>query len=63
MEIAALVGPAAVSVIAEISYTDYYGQTYSESTGSGFIISADGYIVTNNHVVDGASSVQVLIPE
>jgi len=27
--------------------------------GSGFIISADGYIVTNNHVVEGASKVQV----
>ena len=27
--------------------------------GSGFIISPDGYIVTNNHVIDGASKVQV----
>jgi serine protease Do len=27
--------------------------------GSGFIISPDGYIVTNNHVVEGASKVQV----
>lgn len=27
--------------------------------GSGFVISADGYVVTNNHVIDGANRIQV----
>ena len=32
-----------------------------QATGSGFVISKDGYIVTNDHVVEGASKVQVKI--
>ena len=38
-------------------------QTPQTSLGSGVIISADGYILTNNHVVDGADEVRVAIGE
>ena len=31
----------------------------SAAQGSGFVISADGYVVTNNHVVEGASKIEV----
>jgi serine protease Do len=35
----------------------------TQAQGSGFVISADGYVVTNNHVVDGAGKVTVSFDE
>ena len=35
----------------------------AEALGSGFIVAADGTIVTNNHVVDGASSIKVTLDD
>ena len=34
-----------------------------QATGSGFVISADGFVVTNNHVIDGATKVSVAFDE
>lgn len=55
-DVVAKVGPAVVTVIN----SDQRGQVGS---GSGAIISPDGYIITNNHVVDGASSLQVIFSD
>jgi len=35
----------------------------SEGLGSGVIVSPEGYILTNNHVVNGATEVQVVLPD
>ncbi|WP_375446633.1 S1C family serine protease [uncultured Fibrella sp.] len=40
------------------------GRTHEgDGTGSGFVISTDGYLVTNNHVVAGASTIRVVLPD
>ncbi|MFF1647327.1 S1C family serine protease [Streptomyces sp. NPDC058240] len=49
------VAKAVSPMIVEINATS----TAGESTGSGVIITPDGEIVTNNHVISGASSVKV----
>lgn len=60
-EIAKKVGPAVVGIKSTIQgqMTIFGTAQASESEGSGIIISEDGYIVTNNHVVDGASAISV----
>ena len=49
-----------VGVTTSITSTNFWGyQTTAAASGSGFIISEDGYIVTNYHVIEGAESVKV----
>ncbi len=54
--VVAIIEPSVVTVVSEIDEGFGAGQ----GTGTGVVISADGEILTNAHVVDGASKVSVL---
>ncbi len=63
-EIVDKVGPAVVGIATKsTAYYGYYGFGPSEQqgSGSGVIISQDGYIVTNNHVIENANEVTVIL--
>ena len=62
-EIAKKVGPAVVGIRSTMQQqTGFFGSTsQAQAEGSGIILSEDGYIATNNHVVDGATAVSVIL--
>jgi S1-C subfamily serine protease len=58
------VGPAVVHIrVKKRGVTGNKAVPVVEGSGSGFIITPDGYIVTNSHVVEGMNSVEVSLPD
>ena len=59
------VGPAVVTIEGTISgQTTFFGQAADQQvSGSGVIISSDGYVLTNNHVVEGTSGLVVILAD
>jgi 2-alkenal reductase len=54
------VGPAVVTVVNKLNPQQGFG---GEASGSGVVIDAKGYIVTNNHVVANNSALQVIFSD
>ncbi len=63
-DIAEKVSKSVVSIITSTKTTDYFGQSYSASAaGTGVIVSSDGYIITNKHVINGANEISVVLDD
>jgi len=63
-QLVAEVAPAVVSIVTEtVAYNWFWQAVPQTGAGSGIIISSDGYIVTNNHVVEGAQKVTVTLSD
>ncbi|OGO38720.1 MAG: hypothetical protein A2147_03985 [Chloroflexi bacterium RBG_16_57_8] len=62
-DVVARVKPSVVAINVQVPVQTVFGRTVQEGAGSGWIIDPSGIIVTNNHVVEGASSVSVTLDD
>ncbi len=58
------VRPAVVSLLVEVVERDFFGATRASfGSGTGVIITADGYVITNNHVIERANKITVTLDD
>lgn len=63
-KVVAAVENSVVEITTEtVTTSTFFGQYVTQGAGSGVVVSSDGYIVTNNHVVDGATNIKVTLAD
>lgn len=63
-DVANKIAKSVVSIVTSTKTTNYFGQDYSGSAaGTGVIVTKDGYILTNKHVINGANKVTVILDD
>lgn len=63
-DIVEAVSPSVVSIVTATSSTSYFGRSVeSSAAGTGIIVTEDGYILTNKHVIDGAKKISVVLDD
>ena len=63
-EVAAFAKQSVVEVVTEsVTYAGFGGAYITSGAGSGVIISDSGHILTNYHVIEGAESITVTLPD
>ena len=59
-DVANKVTPSVVSIVTETSVQSFFGESSGQAAGTGIIVSKDGYILTNKHVISSAKNIQVV---
>lgn len=63
-EIADKVSASVVSIVTSTKTRNFFGQDYeSAAAGTGIIVTSDGYVLTNKHVINGATSINVVLDD
>jgi serine protease Do len=61
--IADKVSPGVVSIVTNVTTRTLFGPTQAEAAGTGIVVSRDGYILTNKHVVSEANAIEVVMAD
>lgn len=61
VQVVAAITPSVVTVTSDVTTSTPFGGSDGEAVGTGFVVRADGFVLTNEHVIAGASAVTVTL--